>query len=175
METKNRNNEQEDRGRTFLPYIQGTTDKIAKVLKKKKIKTIFCPPNSLRNLLDKAKDPINPKLRKGVYSFPCSCEDVYIGETGRSIQTRLKEHCADVTHGRIKKSAIAEHSSKTNHHVCIEEARVLAIEENYNKRRIREAIEIEKHPRNFNRDDGLTLCDSWKPIIHSLQNIKIIR
>ena len=64
---------------------------------------------------------------------------------------------------------------KTNHHVCIEEAKVLAIEENYNKRRIREAIEIEKHPKKFNRDDGLTLGDTWKPIIHSLQNIKIIR
>ena len=62
-----------DEGTTkfLLPYIQGTTNKIAKVLRKKQISTIFCPPTSLRNILDKAKDPVDSKLRKGIYSIPC--------------------------------------------------------------------------------------------------------
>ena len=64
---------------------------------------------------------------------------------------------------------MAEHSSRTNHHVCIEEAKIIALEEHYNKRCIREAIEIEKHPRNFNREDGLILCEAWKPIIHAIR------
>ena len=58
------------------------TDKIAKVLRKKQISTIICPPTSLRNILDKANDSVDPKLRMGIYSIPCSCGEVYIGETG---------------------------------------------------------------------------------------------
>jgi predicted GIY-YIG superfamily endonuclease len=41
-----------------------------------------------------------------VYSIPCDCGKVYIGETGRSVQTRLKEHNADIIHGRTKKSTL---------------------------------------------------------------------
>ena len=82
-----------------LPYIQGTTDKVVKILRKRKIKIAFSPPNSLRNMLDKAKDPIDPKHKKGVYVIPCSCGRLYIGETGRSVQVRLKEHCAHIFHG----------------------------------------------------------------------------
>ena len=51
----------------------------------------------------------------------------------------------------------------------MEDAKVIALEDHYNKRKIREAIEIEKHIKNFNKDDGLILCKSWKPIIHSLK------
>ena len=80
-------------------------------------------------MLDKAKDPIDPKHNKCVYVIPCSCGKVYIGETERSVQVRLKEHCANIFHGRSKTSAIAEYSQNTNHHICIEDAKIIAIEE----------------------------------------------
>ena len=102
------NTKQEGATKVLLPYIQGMTDKISKVLRKKQISTVFCPPTSLRNILDKEKDPVDPKLRKGIYSIPCSCGEVYIGETSRSIKLRLKEHCVDTIHERTKKSVMAE-------------------------------------------------------------------
>ena len=50
----------------------------------------------------------------------------------------MKEHSADIVHGQTKKSALANHSHSTHHHVCIEKASLIAREENYNKRRIRD-------------------------------------
>ena len=103
------------------------------------------------------------------YGIPCSCGKVYIGETGCSLQVRLKEHCADIFYGQSKTSTIVEHSQNTNHQICIEYAKVIATEDHYNKRHIRESIEIEKHPQNLKRDDGLDLCNSWKPLIQILR------
>ena len=101
--------------RIFLPYIKGTTDKLAKTLKRNKIQTFFTPPNTIRNMVNSLKDPINPKTYKGMYSIPCSCEKLYIGEIERSMETRFKEHSADLRHDRHKKSVLAEHSHLKSH------------------------------------------------------------
>ncbi|GJQ70475.1 hypothetical protein Trydic_g22887 [Trypoxylus dichotomus] len=86
-----------------------------------------------------------------IYSMPCSCDKVYIGTTGLSINTRRKKHekCA------IK---IAEHvHSGQNHRVRFNDTRALTSIKNYYNRLNREAIEICKIPNKIKRDDGLRL------------------
>ena len=38
------------------------------------------------------KDNVNKSHKPGVYCIPCECGLVYIGETGRNLLVRLKEH-----------------------------------------------------------------------------------
>ena len=101
---------------------------------------------------------------KGVYIIPCSCGTPYIGETGRSINQRIHEHAVDIKHGRTHSSALTEHADKSNHHIYIEEAQVIAKDHH---RKLREAPKIEKGPNNLNRDDGWNINRSWVPILSS--------
>ena len=69
-----------------------------------------------------------------------------------------------------QKLALAKHGHQSRHHIRIEETKLITIEEHYKRRKIREAIEIEKFPLNLNRDDGLKLNECWRPIIRHLKN-----
>ncbi|XP_033096964.1 uncharacterized protein LOC117101183 [Anneissia japonica] len=54
------------------------------------------------------KPPANSQ--PGVYRIPCECGKVYIGETGRDLRTRLKEHQGHARRGEQQKSSIVMHS-----------------------------------------------------------------
>ena len=103
---------------------------------------------------------------QGVYFILCSCGTPYIGETGRSINQRIHEHVADLRHGRSWSSALAEHVEKTNHHICIEDTKVIATIDHFHHRKLREALEIEKRPVNLNRDDGWNVSRCWITTLH---------
>ena len=109
------------------------------------------------------KDLIDHRQCRGVYKVSCSCEICYTGEIGRSFNTRLKEHKADIKNERIRTSALAEHSLKTKHQLFQEDTKILAKEDHYFKRKLREALEIRKHPSNLNRDGSVEVITSWLP------------
>jgi hypothetical protein len=93
----------------------------------------------------------------GVYSILCECGQVYIGQTGRSIYTRIKEHHQHIRLAHPDKSAVAEHSISRGHRNQLQNTKILSTQSRYMDRLIKEAIEIELHPNNMNREDGVVL------------------
>ena len=77
-----------------LPYIRGTSETIARILKPFNIRIAHKPTRTLRHLLTNVKGKDDPKDRQGtVYRIICNdCNGTYIGETGRKLTTRLGEH-----------------------------------------------------------------------------------
>ena len=151
-----------------LPYVKGTTEKIARVLKRHGIKTNYTTDRKISHVLPNPKDDLGLRT-PGIYSIPCSCGTEYIGQTGRQISTRLKEHIGCVKKLKTEKSAIAEHFHNTNHSIDFENTKVIAKIDNYRDRTIREAIEIIKHPNNINKEDGYRLSKNWHPALTSQQ------
>jgi len=100
----------------------------------------------------------------GVYGIPCECGRVYVGQTGRSIETRIEEHHGYILLGHTDKSAVAELKSSHKHLTEFQVTRILSTVPSYMDRLLRGAVELELHLNNMNREDGLTLSGSFFPL-----------
>ena len=77
-----------------LPNVRGLSEAIKQTLLSANIWVVFQPYTTLRKELVHVKDPTLPgKKANVVYKIPCSaCPAVYIGQTGRLLETRIAEH-----------------------------------------------------------------------------------
>jgi hypothetical protein len=66
--------------------------------------------NKLFRAICTHKDNVNESQKPGVYRIPCECGLVYIGETGRNLSVRLKEHKTNCEKAEQDKSAVAKHT-----------------------------------------------------------------
>jgi hypothetical protein len=80
-----------------------------------------------------------------------------MGQTGRSIETRCKEHMRYIRLHQPQKSAVAEHSVNTGHQIDFSNITILDRTLGYMERIMKEAIHIRLNKENFNRDNGFNL------------------
>jgi hypothetical protein len=62
---------------------------------------------------------------------PCKCGQVYIGQTGCSIETRVKEHEPHIRLHHPDKSAVAKHSIKLDHRIQFQNTTILSTKSGY--------------------------------------------
>ena len=97
-------------------------------------------------------------LEKGVYQLPCKdCNSVYIGETGRKLSTRIKEHKKDIRNDKPF-SAIANHANNELHEIDFENGKIIYPCSDLVKRRIVESSLI------INSDNCLNLNKGFCPM-----------
>jgi hypothetical protein len=170
--TKKTDDNTRSKGMVVLPYVQGVTERVSRVMKSYNISTAMKPHNTLKSQLVHPKDKRDShNTTHAIYDIPCmNCNLSYVGETGRKFGTRLDEHKTEVDKvtstvvtrasrkdslTTIHKSAITDHVVDRNHVIGWGEAKVIGTEQDRYKRWIKEAIEIRKKRGNtMNRDEG---------------------
>ena len=94
----------------------------------------------------------------------------YFGETGRTIEERIKEHQADVNNEKSVEeiTGLSQHLRESRHTPNWKEVEILAKENNIFKRKFKESVAIsqEKKDNVFNKkEERKVISDTWSTII----------
>jgi hypothetical protein len=149
----------------FLPYVDGLYQKLKSLLRKRfGLDVLALRRTNLDDLLVHRR-PAREVFDKSevVYLIPCAdCNGKYIGQTGRILGKRLKEHELQVksrtTVAKLRRNkgdcGVAIHCKQFGHHMRFEDTQVLAEERHELKRRLLESMFIEEYKQ---RDDCFLL------------------
>ena len=159
-----------------LPWIPGVSDKLKKLFKSANINTTFKSSSNLNDILCRKNKARLPTFSTpGVYMISCSCGKRYVGESGGTIKTRIKQHQKACFLEKSSDSDLAEHNATCDGQIQWEETKVLSREDHYFKRCIRESLEIRKQEvkpgskNGLNKDNGKYLdTNSWEVILKTL-------
>ena len=159
-----------------LPYVKGLSEQLRRCLQQQGLRAVFKLETTLRSQLVRSKDAVDPAKQDGVvYRIPCECGKVYIGETGRPMQDRIKEHDRDIRLARTETSAVSEHAHNTGHKPLWNEVKFIDRDPYYYTRRVKEAIHIRLHPNNINRDRGIEISEALMPTIKKQNNKRAVQ
>ena len=123
-------------GVVVLPYVQGVSEKIGRILKQQKVKVAYKPQLTINSLFPRPKERDDSDRQKSgiVYKINCTqCNFVYYGQTERSLKTRIAEHKKAVA-GFDQNSKVASHVNHFSHNMDFENVKVVGFEANYHER-----------------------------------------
>ena len=124
--------------------MQGVSKPISRILTQVGIGVASKPHHTLSSLFCKPKDVINFEQKRGlVYQISCrDCNAVYVGETGRSVRTRKREHAVAVKTFNTKKSVLSQHVMDFDHRIDWDNVKILKSESHAYRRRVMESFLI---------------------------------
>ncbi|XP_067216923.1 reticulocyte-binding protein homolog 1 isoform X1 [Linepithema humile] len=157
-----------------IPYMKNDTKKLEKKIKEHGFSPAYSCHNKLNTYIKTGKDKLEHKKQNDiVYQINCNqCEATYIGQTGRQLQIRIKEHRKDINKKTGTLSVISEHKIKYNHEFEWDNVKILDKEPTYRKRLISEMIHIKRHTQAINKQsDTDFLPNTYLPTLRSLPPI----
>jgi predicted GIY-YIG superfamily endonuclease len=127
----------------FIPYVKGVSEKMKRIAERYNIRTVFQTKHTLRSMLVKTTPKRElQRMTHCVYNIPCECGRNYIGETGRPLSVRLREHKHILKEGLLDRSRLAQHAYDEDHKVDWEGAGILDFERNSYIRKYKEAAHM---------------------------------
>jgi hypothetical protein len=163
----------------YVPY-HPRTRRLCKILEKQfNMDVVYTKTTTLGDLIMKKKRTPEKIYQKNVvYKIPCKepCPVSYIGQTGKSLKTRIKQHTEMCRRKSTAKNllkpgkrdnGLAYHHLKTGHEFDFDNAKILAVENNYWRRLIVEGIEIRNTPSNTNLQTGFEISKIWWPFLNT--------
>jgi hypothetical protein len=159
------------------PYVKGFSEKLQGDLKKINVGLVMKKSTTIRSLACRLKAKAERMEQKDVvYSVKCTtCEKQYIGETGKTLQERLKRHQQDVRRGVMTNGIFKHLLENESHTVNWNDSQILDKESNWRKRRIKESVLIncfnpEENLSNImNIEKGLAIDKCWNAILDKVK------
>jgi len=151
-----------------IPFVSSIAGKFSKFFKNISfVNLAFTCCNKLNNFIKVHKDKLPSLSRPNVvYKINCSnCEASYVGQTKRTLCTRVGEHRGHIRRNSTQPSVITDHRIATNHDFNWIDVEVLDVERNYRKRLISEMIHIKLQKYGLNSQKDTDLLD---PIYNDL-------
>ena len=98
-----------------LPYFEGTSETLRRMLRFQKIKSGFYAESTFHKLLCKPNNRVATE-EKNVYESDCNnCKVVYFSESKRSLKSRPDKHKRFATNCDCGKNEIAKHCWEADH------------------------------------------------------------
>jgi len=154
-----------------VPYMKGISESFINITKKYDFNLAYTIKNSLQKYIKTGKDKLNPELCCGiVYKINChDCEASYVGQTKRSLKTRVKKHVSDIKKSSGTLSVISEHRLAFNHEFDWSDTQIVDRVSSWYMRSVSEMIHIKRQHHGINKQsDTELLPEMYLPLIHNL-------
>ncbi|XP_077535949.1 uncharacterized protein LOC144148261 [Haemaphysalis longicornis] len=163
---------------TVIPYVHGLSHRLKKVTENYDVNVVFSAKNKIGSVCSRVKQKYEGKdkynhvcnvkhklpfvecVKNVVYRIPLLCGHVYVGQTGRCLYIRLREHATSLK-GRPY-THLATHCKECKKTDCapsLEETSVLFSNPKQNSREIVEAFLISQHKYKCISHPSMALLD----------------
>ena len=134
--------EEEIRTSINLPYVEGTSEKLRRILRSHKIRPTFYTEMTLRKLLCKPKDRVATEDKNNIiYEIDFNnCQAVYFGESKWSLKSQSDQHKRSVTNCDCDRNKTAKHCWEADHNFKWDQKKVIHRESRLISRKIKETI-----------------------------------
>ena len=154
--------EEEIRISINLPYVEGTSEKLRRILRSHKIRSTFY--TEMCKLLCKPKDRVATEDKNNiVYEIDCSnCQAVYFSESKQSLKLRSDEQKRCIRNCHCDKNEIAKHCWEADPTFNWDQKKAIDRESRLIPRKIKETIYSLKNSNHINKISSM-LPEIWLP------------